>query len=381
MKVIRIPSYLAGLIAAVESGGLTTEQAAELAAATAHVARTDNPHGVTAAQVGAPSLALMATQDDAVLAAAVGALDAHAVAADPHTGYRKEADNHPASLVTVLATPTNYSAADDKVESHLAGIDVALASAGGGGSAIDIYWGGYSIALEGVSTTYGDPSVFDGEDGDIWLDTTGDAVWIKASGSWVEQAGAAIAYTSGSPAGGDGADDDYAVDRLTGRVYGPKASGTWPATPLGRLTVSPRLFARHQGLLTVAGNDDEEYLGITFTPPMTRLALADIRLGIGIVTASHWARCSVRQDRAAPAVGGVDPGGTPIGGSDTGVRENFRFKGAGNDVDMGPQPQGDLDTMECVGGVPTTLTVDIGSNAGSITGSIWFASLRVDVPL
>jgi hypothetical protein len=43
----------------------------------------------------------------------------------------------------------------------------------------------------------------------------------------------ALWYTgSGAPSGGTGADNDMYLDESTGDVYGPKASGTWPASAL-----------------------------------------------------------------------------------------------------------------------------------------------------
>lgn len=43
----------------------------------------------------------------------------------------------------------------------------------------------------------------------------------------------ALWYTgSGAPSGGTGADNDMYLDESTGDVYGPKASGTWPASTL-----------------------------------------------------------------------------------------------------------------------------------------------------
>lgn len=45
-------------------------------------------------------------------------------------------------------------------------------------------------------------------------------------------AGSTILFGSGAPAGGTGSDGNYYSNYLTGELYGPKASGSWPGSPV-----------------------------------------------------------------------------------------------------------------------------------------------------
>jgi hypothetical protein len=64
-------------------------------------------------------------------------VEADTTAADLTAHTTDTSDAHDASAVSVAATPTNYTAATPDVEAHLAGINTALASVGGGGGIVD----------------------------------------------------------------------------------------------------------------------------------------------------------------------------------------------------------------------------------------------------
>lgn len=99
-----------------------------------------------------------------------------------------------------------------------------------------------------VLTTSGAPSSGTGTDGDFAYDPTASLMYgPKTSGTWpagvslkgaTGNTGAAgsngtngktVLTTSGAPGNGTGTDGDYAYDPATYLMYGPKASGAWPA--------------------------------------------------------------------------------------------------------------------------------------------------------
>lgn len=91
----------------------------------------------------------------------------------------------------------------------------------------------------------GAPSEGTGNNGDFYLDTTAHKIYgPKAAGVWpagVElvgpkgetgttgTAGKTVLNGSGAPSAGTGADGDFYLDTSTYKIYGPKASGSWPA--------------------------------------------------------------------------------------------------------------------------------------------------------
>lgn len=53
---------------------------------------------------------------------------------------------------------------------------------------------------------------------------------------------------SGPPAAGTGGNGSIYIDTATGRFYGPKSGGAWPASPFGRLMPMQPTYAQlHQG--------------------------------------------------------------------------------------------------------------------------------------
>ncbi len=86
----------------------------------------------------------------------------------------------------------------------------------------------------------GPPSPAMGKDGDWYIDTTAHAMYgPKASRIWPTPPvsligpqgpqGNTILYGAGPPAAGTGRDGDFYIDTSTNFIYGPKASGAWPA--------------------------------------------------------------------------------------------------------------------------------------------------------
>ncbi len=85
----------------------------------------------------------------------------------------------------------------------------------------------------------GAPSNGSGSNGDFYLDTTNTRLYgPKASGSWpggyvsligaAGTSGAAVLNGAGAPSNGTGANGDFYLDTTNTRLYGPKASGAWP---------------------------------------------------------------------------------------------------------------------------------------------------------
>ncbi len=59
-------------------------------------------------------------------------------------------------------------------------------------------------------------------------------------------------YSGSAPLDTDGDDGDYAIDFVTGNVYGPKAGGTWPGTPVGDfITNSDLSYNRDANTVTI----------------------------------------------------------------------------------------------------------------------------------
>jgi hypothetical protein len=73
-------------------------------------------------------------------------------------------------------------------------------------------------------------------------------------------AGANLITGSGAPAGGTGSNGDTYLDTATGRVYGPKAAGSWPAYSLDLVTEAELTT----GLATKAAVDDPLVYALVF---------------------------------------------------------------------------------------------------------------------
>ncbi len=104
------------------------------------------------------------------------------------------------------------------------------AGSGGGGSA---------AVPENYISLSAAPIASDGEDGNFALDAaTGNVYGPKAGGVWP---GTPLGNVfngkpnnfialSANPVSSDGQDGNFAINGLTGALFGPKAGGTWPAT-------------------------------------------------------------------------------------------------------------------------------------------------------
>ena len=68
----------------------------------------------------------------------------------------------------------------------------------------------------------------------------------SGNGSWqAVAAGSGTLITgTGAPTAGLGSDGAMYLDTATGRFYGPKAAGAWPATALGRLVPLAPTYAQ-----------------------------------------------------------------------------------------------------------------------------------------
>ena len=99
----------------------------------------------------------------------------------------------------------------------------AAATAGNAGIAI----AGQSIALQ-LSSTSGNQLALDGTG--LYFQQT-----VSAMNTVMGN------YSGSAPAAGIGNNGDYAIDITTGNVYGPKAAGVWPPTPIGDFIVSSNL--------------------------------------------------------------------------------------------------------------------------------------------
>lgn len=93
-----------------------------------------------------------------------------------------------------------------------------------------------------ILATSGAPSSGTGANGDIAYDATTQTIYgPKSGGSWPAGVvlkgtdgtngtnGSTVLTTSGAPSSGTGANGDYAYDPAAQTIYGPKASGSWPA--------------------------------------------------------------------------------------------------------------------------------------------------------
>jgi hypothetical protein len=119
----------------------------------------------------------------------------------------------------------------------------------------------------------GPPSSGTGVDGNFYIDTTAHFIYgPKASGAWpagtsmvgpqgpagvAGAAGNTVLYGSGPPSSGTGVDGNFYIDTTAHFIYGPKASGAWPA---GTSLIGP------QGPAGVAGPSGLNVV-ISDTPP------------------------------------------------------------------------------------------------------------------
>ena len=84
-----------------------------------------------------------------------------------------------------------------------------------------------------------------GVDGDFYINTAASTIYgPKASGAWgsptsivgpqgnAGTAGNTVLNGTGAPAGGTGVNGDYYIRNDTSQLYGPKAGGTWPGSPV-----------------------------------------------------------------------------------------------------------------------------------------------------
>jgi hypothetical protein len=95
--------------------------------------------------------------------------------------------------------------------------------------------GGAGADGKSLRSGAGTPSNGLGADGDFYIDTTNVLIFgPKASGAWpagvsiVGPSGRTILNGSGAPSNGSGANGDYYIDNTAHAIYGPKAAGVWP---------------------------------------------------------------------------------------------------------------------------------------------------------
>ena len=120
----------------------------------------------------------------------------------------------------------------------------------------------------------GDPSNGTGVDGDYYVDTTTDQLYgPKAGGVWPGSPvqlpidvpdGAIISYGSGAPNNANGNDGDYYIDPTGEMIYGPKGSptpGIWPSgIPFNSSSSGNFILGEGSPVDNVTGNDGDYYL-------------------------------------------------------------------------------------------------------------------------
>lgn len=98
----------------------------------------------------------------------------------------------------------------------------------------------YSTTSDMLSGS-GNPSNTLGINGQYYTDSTSGAIWgPKASGAWpgspdftpLNGAASIVIVGTGSPTTGFGINGQFYIDQTTGNIWGPKASGAWPAAPV-----------------------------------------------------------------------------------------------------------------------------------------------------
>lgn len=114
--------------------------------------------------------------------------------------------------------------------------------------------------------------------------------------------------TSGLPAAGVGQDGDFALDPATGNVYGPKAAGVWPSTPIS--LIGP---AGPTGPTGATGGT-----GPTGATGATGPAGAALIVGVGAPSAGTGVNGDTYLDRISmliysPKAGGSWPAGVTFG--------------------------------------------------------------------
>lgn len=118
--------------------------------------------------------------------------------------------------------------------------------------------------------------------------------------------------TSGVPADTVGADGSYAVDKTTGLIYGPKASGTWPTTPGFKIFKANMGSASANDLLGLSGDAETvvpvSTIPITISgggtaPPEGEMLVSDGAQLINVFLAKVYAGSEPYDDGAALAKG------------------------------------------------------------------------------
>ncbi|RXG91603.1 hypothetical protein [Bradyrhizobium zhanjiangense] len=120
----------------------------------------------------------------------------------------------------------------------------------------------------GNTVLYGpvDPVNSDGQNGDFYINTTSHFMFgPKANDLWPAGTsligpqgprGNAVLYGAGAPAAGTGIDGDFYINTSTNFLYGPKASGAWPA---GTSLIGPQGPQGIQGIQGVTGTRGSQW--------------------------------------------------------------------------------------------------------------------------
>jgi hypothetical protein len=346
------------------------------------IAFTGNPAllgGTDALLMGLPmySVAISATGIYQKTGASTWALSAGGGGGGPD--FTAEITALQSDVASLLAATTALGAADTTLAADIAALQTAdtaldtrvtaLESAGPGGAVTinDWYWSNV------------DPISTNGVDGARWVNTTlgSRAVFIKVAGAWVVQPGTVV-WATGAPGPGDGADDDYCIDRTTGLTYGPKAGGAWPGTVAGRINIGPDLLVwrddTEQAPVNPNGANGTRIHDVTFTPPWNCTAVVGWDISFQGDGSGNVTRVGVRHQNTAavldepPAQTGELIGGVKSGtiATVTHPHHNMVARMVNGQLAYPEQRSFQGIPVVVVGGTPSRFTMDLaGTSIGS----------------
>jgi hypothetical protein len=159
-----------------------------------------------------------------------------------------------------------------------------------------------SDGADGNTILYGtnDPLPGLGNNGDTYINSTSHFIFgPKVGGSWPPgvslvgpqgTAGNTVLYGTGAPANTLGVDGDFYINTTSHFIYGPKASGAWPAGtsligpqgPIGATGV-----AGPQGPQGPAGAGSGDMLAANNLSDLTNFATARTNLGLGTMSVQN----------------------------------------------------------------------------------------------
>lgn len=222
----------------------------------------------------------------------------------------------------------------------------------------------------------------DGQNGDMYLRTNGDVYGPKTSGAWGSVVTSLLGATGGSsqwlsgagaPSDGNGNNGDMYLDTTANAIYGPKASGTWGSS-VGSITDgADGVFSGSEATVTIVAGDKLALLDASDSDNPKFGLVSDI------VTLAQAGLSTVPTGVVAPYAGTTAPSGWLL-------MDDGNIGSAGSGADSASDDNEDLFTLlwnADSGHDNLAILTSAGgaSTKGASAAADWAANKRLNLPL